>query len=376
MAASVTLNPLDFLNDDEQATLEELLEQPLSETKTEKKKQGWTIRFSPAAFVNCYKAPQLATGFINLCKHTYSLLTIKRINTGGNFCGHDPKNPRFVMQHHAYFDKQEIDDLGNKRRPKILYHIVQRIKAYYDDPDVIPVLHTANSHLRTSDKQRRSEFREAAVNLLSIMIMNMDLASLRVGQPMLNGGFFNYSLEWLAGKAQVSKDRAKHVMSDLNNATIIASYQYRELIDKEKKEYIAHNAARVFDMDFFRMLKIDLQMFGEARKVSHQKHKANQQDAKSQFTEKEQAVSRMNMNKIMNMVDPQKNKLKSVNLPENEEISRQENRRHKRRTQVFLELREDPRYQDDDAAFEEALQQRLTEMNLLHPQEKMTQQNE
>jgi hypothetical protein len=374
MAASVTLNSLDFLTYDEQAALEELLEQPLSETKTDNEKKGWSIRFSPAAFVNCYKAPQLATGFINLCQNTYSLISMpsmtptKRVNTGGNFCGHNPAKPRFVMQNHAYFAKQDIDDLGNKRRPQILYDIVEQVKAYYHDPDVIPVLQHANGHKRTSDKQRRSEIREAIVSLLSVMIMNMDLGSLRVGQPMLKGGFFNYSLEWLADKAKISESRAKNAISNIKNAMIITSYQYRELIDKEKKEYIAHNASRVFDMDFFKLLEIDLQKLGKARKVSHQKQK----DKQAKSNAKEDAVARLNMKKVMNSIEPQNNKLKSVNLPENEEVARQENRRHKRRTQVFLELREDPRYQHDDAVFEAELQRRLADMNLLHPQEHAT----
>ena len=372
MAASVTLEPFDSLSDDQRAVAEQLRDELLTEKNPTEEKQGWFIRTFSHAFVDnpTFAPPSLVTGFINLCRNTYSLVTIKRINHGGNFCGHEPKNPRFIMEHHAYYDKQKIDDLGSKRRPRILYDIVQRIKAYYKDTDVMPVLHNANSHRRTSDKQRRSESREAVINLLTIMIMNMDLASLRVGQPTLDGGFFNYSVEWLAEKAKLSVSRAKRAMSDLNNSTLIASYQYRELIDKEKEIYIAHNAARVFAMDFFIMLKIDLQLFGEARKVSHKKHQAKQKAAQTQFTAKEQAVSRINMKKIMNALDPQTNTLKSVNLPENEEITRQDTRRHKRRTEVFLELREDPRYQNDDAAFEAELQQRLTEMNLLTPPKK------
>jgi hypothetical protein len=185
---------------------------------------------------------------------------------------------------------------------------------------------------------------------------------------VLDSGFFNYSLEWLADKAKISESRAKNAISNIKNAMIITSYQYRELIDKEKKEYIAHNASRVFDMDFFKLLEIDLQKLGKARKVSHQKQK----DKQAKSNAKEDAVARLNMKKVMNSIEPQNNKLKSVNLPENEEVTRQENRRHKRRTQVFLELREDPRYQHDDAVFEAELQRRLADMNLLHPQEHAT----
>jgi hypothetical protein len=58
----------------------------------------------------------------------YFHIYVKRENTGSNFCGHDPKNPRFVMQNHPYFVPAEIDDLDDKRRPQILYDIVERVK--------------------------------------------------------------------------------------------------------------------------------------------------------------------------------------------------------------------------------------------------------
>jgi hypothetical protein len=371
MAASVTLNHLDFLPYDEQAALEELLEKSFSETLVDHGKQGWCID-SSSAFVNHYPIlSPIATGFINLCKNTYSVITLKnqRVNKGGNFCGHDPAKPRFVMQHHAYFAKQEIDDLGNKRRPQILYDIVERVKAYYDDPDVMPVLHFANADKRTSDHQRRSEFREAMVGLLSVMVMNMDLGSLRVGQPLAKGGFFNYGTEWLAKKADISLSRVKRAMSNLNNAMLITSYQYRELIDKEKKKYIAHNAARVFDMDFFEMLQIDLQKLGKARKMASQKQKDKQTAYQSTVSEKEQAVARLNMKKIMKVIDPQKGKLKSANLPEHEEEARKTKRLHKRRTEVFIELQADPYYRGNEEAFREALHCRLVEAGLLYEHE-------
>lgn len=385
MAASVTLNHFHLLPYDDQVALERLLDEPITEKYPIEEKQGWFIRVLPDAFVTkiITSLPPLITGLVNLYKPRYSYVTLapqqakaatpttkqKRINTGGNFCGHNPKLPRFVMRHHAYFAKQDIDDLGNKRRPQILYDIVERIKAYYHDTDVIPVLQNANFNRRTSDRQRRSEYREAIVNILSVMVMNMDLASLRVGQPMVTGGFFNYSVEWLAKKANLSKSRAKRALSDLNDSTLISSYQYRELIDKEKKEYIAHNAARVFDYAFFRMLNIDLQKFSKARKMSHQKHKDKQAQHRSIEDEKAEAVARLNMNKVMRDIDPQKNQLKSANLPEHEEERRKANRMHKQRTQVFLELSDDPRYQHDDAAFDRALKQRLKALNLLHDHE-------
>jgi hypothetical protein len=40
------------------------------------------------------KPPKLATGFVNLLKTPYFHIYVERENTGGNFCGHDPKSPK------------------------------------------------------------------------------------------------------------------------------------------------------------------------------------------------------------------------------------------------------------------------------------------
>jgi hypothetical protein len=213
MAIRATLNPFESLSYEESTALENLLEKPLIDFYADEEGQGWSIRVDPHAFFDHpYPKPKLETGFAALSNKTYSLITIKqphkasetaesdaqaqegdtedeestgRVNEGGNFCGHNPEEPRFVMAHHAYFCKQEIDDLGDKRRPQILYDIVERLKAYYYDPEIIPMLQVANADKRLSDNKRRSELREASVSLLSVMIMNMDLGSLRIGQPRL-----------------------------------------------------------------------------------------------------------------------------------------------------------------------------------------------
>jgi hypothetical protein len=204
------------------------------------------------------------------------------------------------------------------------------------------------------------------------MIMNMDLGSLRIGQPTAKGGFFNYGLKWLAEKAKISFSRAKRVISNLKDAMIISSYQYRELIDKEKKLYIAHNAARVFDMDFFTMLQINAQKFGKARKLAHQKQKDKEIEYQTSESKKEEAVASLNMKRVMAKLGDERGKLKSVNLPENEEKKKKDQRLQKKRMTVMLELQDEPYYAENPVAFEEALRERLVDLNLLFDHEKAT----
>jgi len=368
MAVRTILNHIDLLPHDEQAIINTLRDDLLLGNDSVNEKQGWFIRTLSPAFVNHLNvAPKLATGFAELLKSGFSHVYVERENRGGNFCGHHPATPRFVIKNYPYRVPAEIDDLGTKRRPAILYDIVERIKKYYDDPDTIPPLQTAHFDKRTSERKRRSEFREAIVNLLSVM--TMDLGSMRVGQPTKEGGFFNYSLKWLAKKANLSFSRAKRAMSALNDAMLISSYQYRELIDKEKKQYVAHNAARVFDIEFFRMLGINKQKFGKARKLAHQKQKDKEFVYQIEIREKEDAVAKLTMKKVMRSLGSRK-KLKSVNLPENEDEKAKIARLHRRRTQVLIDLTADPRFHGNDEGLRAAVQQRFIELNLLTAQEK------
>lgn len=349
--------------------------QPETASLSDNKEKGGFIRVLAEPIVNGFKAvPQLTTGFANLLKNQsrYAHPYVERDNEGGNFCGHDPANPRFVMQHNPYFEPAEIDDLGCKRRPQILYDIVEKIKCYYDDPSVIEVLHMANAHQRTSDKQRRSEFREAIVNLLSVMVMYMDLGSLRVGQPTKEGGFFNYSIEWMAEKAKLSLSRANRALSAINDAMLIHSYQFRELVNEEKKEYIAHNASRVFDLDFFKMLDIDQQKLGKARKLAHKKQQDKETAHQSTLSDKEQAVLNLNMKKVMRGIDPKKPSLNKINAAQNEDEKDRIARLHNRRTQVLLDLSHDPRFHGDSEALYAAAKQRFQELGLLTDNERAT----
>ena len=367
--ANPRLRYIDLLAYDEQIALEPLLlDNATRINDAEEAQQGWFISTLSSAFDFNYTLPTLSTGFVQFLKSPYSHAYVERENTGGNFCGHHPNNPFFIMQHHPYFEFAEIDDLGDKRRPQILYDIVEKIKAYYYDPDVMPPLQIANADKRISDKKRRSEARERAVNLLCVMIMYMDLGSLRVGQPTKDGGFFSYAIEWLAHKAKLSLSRAKRAMSDLNDAMFISSYQYRELIDEDKKEYIAHNAVRVFDTDFFEMLEIDKKKFGKARKAAYQRQK----DKEKTPSNKEKAVISLTMKKIMKSLDPNDKSLNTLNAAKNEEDNARTARLHKRRTALFLELSEDPYLRANEDAMEEVLQLRLEELNLLTDKEKAT----
>ena len=134
-------------------------------------------------------------------------IALARVVTGtGNRCGHDPAAPRWFEpppQHAA--------------RPKILLQLQERVRAYFDDPKVLPSLNAANG----SSRQQRSERREACLDLLGALVHYLDLATLQVGIPQADGSIQGLSLAFLAEKAGLGRRRAERACRDLRKAGLV-----------------------------------------------------------------------------------------------------------------------------------------------------------
>ncbi|MCB1794083.1 MAG: replication protein RepA [Candidatus Competibacteraceae bacterium] len=131
------------------------------------------------------------------------------VTVAGNRCGHDPATPRWFEpppQHAA--------------RPKILLQLQERVRAYFDDPKVLPSLNAANG----SPRQQRSERREACLDLLGALVHYLDLATLRVGIPQTDGSTQGLSLAFLAEKAGLGRRRAERACRDLRKAGLVTVY--------------------------------------------------------------------------------------------------------------------------------------------------------
>ena len=101
------------------------------------------------------------------------------ISRKGNDCGHDPKNPRFFKPPEKH-----------SPRPGVLRSLVLKIREYYQNPrKTIPSLDLANG----SDRQQRSERREACLALLGCIIHYTDLVTLRVGIPQPDGSMSGFT---------------------------------------------------------------------------------------------------------------------------------------------------------------------------------------
>ena len=168
----------------------------------------------------------------------------------GNRCGHDPAAPRWFEpppQHAA--------------RPKILLQLQERVRAYFDDPKVLPSLNAANG----SPRQQRSERREACLDLLGALVHYLDLATLRVGIPQADGSIQGLSLAFLAEKAGLGRRRAERACRDLRKAGLVNIHPRAQ--KTEDGHYRGQPAIRGVPEALF-------QVFGLHKWLQHERDKA------------------------------------------------------------------------------------------------------
>ena len=141
---------------------------------------------------------------------------VPRANLGGNFCGHDPRNPRFTLTRPTKTGKGGV--------PPILTELEERLEHYYDNPrQLIPSLDLANG----SARQQRSERREACVLMAKALLKYTDLASLRVGIPTPDG-FLSLTVDYIAQQTGMTLKRAERALADLKTAGLVTIAQARQ----------------------------------------------------------------------------------------------------------------------------------------------------
>jgi hypothetical protein len=172
------------------------------------------------------------------------------VTGAGNRCGHDPAAPRWFEpppQHAA--------------RPKILLQLQERVRAYFDDPKVLPSLNAANG----SPRQQRSERREACLDLLGALVHYLDLATLRVGIPQADGSTQGLSLAFLAERAGLGRRRAERACRDLRKAGLVNIHPRAQ--KTEDGHYRGQPAIRGVPEALF-------QVFGLHKWLQHERDKA------------------------------------------------------------------------------------------------------
>lgn len=127
---------------------------------------------------------------------------------------------------------------NHANRPEILRRLTARLRDYYARPaEILPGLNACNE----SDRQQRSERREACCAILGAILHYTDLVTLRVGLPQADGSLAGLTMPYLAqlaGLAHLDEAgrivcirRAERAVHDLKAAGIITVHAICERLD-------------------------------------------------------------------------------------------------------------------------------------------------
>lgn len=133
----------------------------------------------------------------------------------GNRCGHSPSAPLLNLTVPVASGKGGM--------PLVITRAMEYLERYFSSPSLFPTLDAANQ----SDRQQRSERREACVRLLKALLRHVDIPSLRVGfqEP---DGFKAVGLDLLVRDSGLLKRRAERAHHDLVQAGLLSCKQPRK----------------------------------------------------------------------------------------------------------------------------------------------------
>lgn len=125
----------------------------------------------------------------------------------GNRCGHDPAKPLL-----------DLPASINKRLPKLLQDTIKKVKHFYANPSDF-------TFLNHEERQRRSESREAMVQVLSVLFLHLDLVTMKLVRVDKKGNKHNVSIAYLHSQTGLSFSRFKRAWLALIDSGIAKSFK-------------------------------------------------------------------------------------------------------------------------------------------------------
>ncbi|MGP9680213.1 hypothetical protein ACT3TC_16460 [Halomonas sp. AOP27-A1-41] len=202
-----------------------------------------------------------------------------RINTGGNFCGHMPENPRIALT--------EPVKQGKGGLPGVITEAMKRCVDYYSSPCKIPSLNLANG----SNRQQRSERREACLTTLWSILKFTDLVTLKVGVPTPGGGFVNLTVRYLARQTGLPLRRIERALADLRRAGIVGIHKRCE--QRSDGSYKGLAAIKNVNKLFFAIFGLQMRLNFERKRAVKRLKQKQRQHAKASTTKT--AAARRNL---------------------------------------------------------------------------------
>lgn len=172
----------------------------------------------------------------------------------GNKCGHQPDSPR-------YFSAPE----NHANRPIFIKAFQNKFQNFYVNPALLRGLNNPSE----SNRQKRTERREACVAIMGSLGHYVDLVTYRVGIPQADGSMMGLTMPYLAKLANLSLRRAERAVHDLKKAGYITVHPICIKLADAKYKGIA--AIRTISRELFTALGMDAWLKHEQRKAKERK---------------------------------------------------------------------------------------------------------
>ncbi len=170
----------------------------------------------------------------------------------GNRCGHDPKNPRL--------NPLEPIKSGPGCPPRILSLAAERAKEWFFTPDKCPLFRAE------SERQLRSERREAIQVVLEFLLSRLELASLWIGTPTMKEGFIDLDMKSIVEGTGLGQRRCERAIGNLKEAGFMEVKQPR--FQSEDGRYFGLRAIRLLTVRFFEWLGLGPMLARERARAS------------------------------------------------------------------------------------------------------------
>lgn len=188
----------------------------------------------------------------------------------GNRCGHNPEAPILRLR------KEDRLERGKGNHPSFLVDATKRFEKLYDHPDMFPALKVQrdrlfkDKRLRERVRRLRSEFREAMVRTVSVLLKYTSLVNFVVGWATAKC-FELPTVAFLAYKAGLNVKRFERCLQLLRDAGYLITKQQRLLIDGEWEPC---NGVRVFTKKFFKDLGFTNVRMNHQQAAAYKREKA------------------------------------------------------------------------------------------------------
>ncbi len=203
-----------------------------------------------------------------------------RVNTGGNFCGHNPSSPQK--------DILKPIKTGKGGLPRVLSLAKERLAEYFSRPALFPTLNGANQ----SSRQQRSERRESCILVLEGLLKFCDVVSLRVGIPTKDG-WKNITVDFLVSHIGLTKRRVERALKDLKTSGILRVKQPRTTNGEGQIRGLP--ALRVLSSHFFAALGLGTILKMEQKKAKKRRKASQNEQEKSKQTRTEAEKGRQGL---------------------------------------------------------------------------------